>query len=148
MDVIGASTTWRWYGYDHAWTTIDGIEMKSVTGGGHSGGGIFISTEDLARFGLLFMNNGVWKEENVISKAWIKNAVSPSVPNVNYGYMWWLNRKGKRHWEGLSEGLFYAAGFGGNFVVVDQENNLVIVTRWLEPQKIGDFLQLLYGAMN
>ncbi|MEM1339373.1 MAG: serine hydrolase [Bacteroidota bacterium] len=148
MDVIGASTTWRWYGYDHAWTTIDGIEMKSVTGGGHSGGGIFISTEDLARFGLLFMNNGVWKEENVISKAWIKNAVSPSVPNVNYGYMWWLNRKGKRHWEGLSERLFYAAGFGGNFVVVDQENNLVIVTRWLEPQKIGDFLQLLYGAMN
>jgi len=58
MDKIGASTTWRWYGYEHAWTTVDGLKMKSVTGGGHSGAGIFISTEDMARFGLLFMNVG------------------------------------------------------------------------------------------
>ncbi len=58
MDPIGASTTWRWHGYENAWTEIDGIQMKSVTGGGHSGGGIFISAEDMARFGLLFLNNG------------------------------------------------------------------------------------------
>ena len=61
MDKIGASTTWRWFGYKHAWTVIDGVSMKSVTGGGHSGAGIFISAEDMARFGLLFMNDGVWK---------------------------------------------------------------------------------------
>jgi CubicO group peptidase (beta-lactamase class C family) len=61
MDPIGASTTWRWFGYDHAWVNIDGLQMKSVTGGGHSGGGLFISTLDHARFGLLFMNNGNWK---------------------------------------------------------------------------------------
>ena len=54
MDKIDASSTWRWFGYKNAWTTIDGIQMKSVTGGGHSGGGIFISAEDMARFGLLF----------------------------------------------------------------------------------------------
>lgn len=39
MDNIGASSTWRWFGYDNAWTTIDGFQMNSVTGGGHSGGG-------------------------------------------------------------------------------------------------------------
>ncbi|MBT8245675.1 MAG: serine hydrolase [Winogradskyella sp.] len=55
MDKIGASTTWRWFGYDNAWTIIDGLKMKSVTGGGHSGAGIFISAEDMARFGLLFL---------------------------------------------------------------------------------------------
>ena len=60
MDAIGASTTWRWHGYDHAWTEIDGINMKSVTGGGHSGGGLFLNTKDMARFGLLFLNNGKW----------------------------------------------------------------------------------------
>lgn len=147
MDKIDASTTWRWYGYDHAWATIDGLKMQSVTGGGHSGAGMFISTEDMARFGLLFMNNGEWNGERLLSKEWIKMAVTPSKPNVNYGYMWWLNQKeGNRHWEGVPEHVFYAAGFGGNFIIVDQQIGLVAVTRWLEPSKIGEFVKKLYQA--
>lgn len=148
MDKIGASTTWRWYGYDHAWTEIDGVKMKSVTGGGHSGAGIFISAEDMARFGLLFLNDGKWKNETIISKKWIEKAISPSKPNVNYGYMWWLNKKGNRHWEGLSENIYYAAGFGGNFIVIDKENDMVVVTRWLEPSKIGAFMSKLNATLN
>ncbi|MCR9265395.1 MAG: beta-lactamase family protein [Flavobacteriaceae bacterium] len=146
MDKIGATTTWRWYGYDHAWTEIDGLQMKSVTGGGHSGAGLFISTEDMARFGMVFLNQGKWDQEQLISQEWIKKATQPSVPNVNYGYMWWLNQKGSRHWEGVPEHLFYAAGFGGNFIVVDQKNGLLMVTRWLEPSKIGDFVKQVYEA--
>ena len=148
MDKIGASTTWRWYGYKNAWTEIDGMQMKSVTGGGHSGAGIFISAEDMARFGLLFLNEGKWKSEQLISPEWIREAISPSEPNVNYGYMWWLNKNGDRHWEGLSEDLYYAAGFGGNFIVIDKENDLVIVTRWLEPSKIGEFMTLVNNAIT
>ncbi|MEM0931654.1 MAG: serine hydrolase [Bacteroidota bacterium] len=149
MDAIGASTSWRWFGYDHAWTTIDGLKMKSVTGGGHSGAGLFISTEDMARFGLLFQNNGVWNGKRLLSESWIKKATTPSVPNVNYGYMWWLNQKeGNRYWEGVPEHVFYAAGFGGNFIVVDQEKDLVIVTRWLEPNKIGEFVKQVYSALQ
>lgn len=140
MDKIGASTTWRWHGYDQAWTEIDGLRMKSVTGGGHSGAGLFINTQDMARFGLLFLNAGNWDNNQIISESWIEKAISPSKPNVNYGYMWWLNKKGDRHWEGLSESIYYAAGFGGNFIVIDKENDLVIVTRWLEPNKIGEFM--------
>lgn len=147
MDKIGASTTWRWFGYDKAWTEVDGVQMKSVTGGGHSGAGLFINTEDMARFGLLFLNNGKWKTERLLSEKWIKEAITPSEPNVNYGYMWWLNRKGNRHWKGLSENIYYAAGFGGNFIVVDKENDLVVVTRWLEPNKIGDFMALVNKAL-
>ena len=148
MDKIGASTTWRWHGYEHAWTEIDGLQMKSVTGGGHSGAGIFISTEDMARFGLLFLNNGKWIDQQIISEAWIQKAIEPSTPNVNYGYMWWLNKKGNRHWEGLSENMYYAAGFGGNFIVVDQKNDLVVVTRWLEPNKIEEFMTKLNASLN
>ena len=148
MDKIGASTTWRWHGYEHAWTEIDGINMKSVTGGGHSGAGMFINTEDMARFGLLFLNNGKWKNEQIVSKKWIKKAIEPSKPNSNYGYMWWLNKKGNRHWEGLPDNIFYAAGFGGNFIVVDQNNDLVIVTRWLEPSKISAFMTKVYAALE
>ena len=146
MDKIGASTTWRWFGYDNAWTEVDGIDVKSVTGGGHSGGGIFINTEDMARFGLLFLNNGKWNDEQLISQKWIKKATTPSIPNPNYGYLWWLNTKGDRQLKGWSEDLYYAAGFGGNFIVIDQEHDLVVVTRWLEPNKIEDFMTRLLEA--
>lgn len=147
MDKIGASTTWRWHGYENAWTEIDGIQMKSVTGGGHSGAGLFINAEDMARFGLLFLNDGKWRSQQLISADWIQEAIAPSVPNVNYGYMWWLNKKGNRHWEGLSENIYYAAGFGGNFIIIDKANDLVVVTRWLEPKMIGEFMKKLTAAL-
>jgi CubicO group peptidase (beta-lactamase class C family) len=46
-----------------------------------------------------------------------------------YGYMWWLNT-GKRPLPSAPESVFYAAGFGGNYIVVDSEHDLVIVVRW------------------
>ena len=148
MDPIGASTTWRWYGYEHAWVTVDGMQMKSVTGGGHSGGGVFISTLDQARFGLLFLRDGKWKDEKLISESWIKAATTPSQANQSYGFMWWLNQ-GDRAWDGVDDpNIFYAAGFGGNFVVIDKKNDLLIVTRWLEPSKIGEFVEKVRKAVN
>ena len=147
MDKIGASTTWRWHGYKDAWTEIDGLQMKSVTGGGHSGAGIFISAEDMARFGLLFLNDGLWNKERLLSSQWIEEAITPSTPNVNYGFMWWLNKKGPRHMEGVGEEVFYAAGFGGNFIMVDRKNDLVVVTRWLEPSKVGAFMKLVQKSL-
>jgi CubicO group peptidase (beta-lactamase class C family) len=147
MDPIGASTTWRWYGYDHAWVTIDGKKMQSVTGGGHSGAGIFVNTFDQARFGLLFERDGRWNEQQLISKSWIKAALTPSPAYESYGYMWWLN-KGPRKWEQVDdESLFYAAGFGGNFIVIDREHDVVIVTRWLEPSQIGEFVKRVRSAL-
>ncbi|MFT4736029.1 MAG: CubicO group peptidase (beta-lactamase class C family) [Cyclobacteriaceae bacterium] len=146
MDPIDASTTWRWFGYKDAWVTVDGMQMKSVTGGGHSGAGIFINSYDHARFGLLFLNNGKWKDQQIISEEWISKARTPSEAMESYGYMWWLN-KGPRKWEQVEdESIFYAAGFGGNFIVVDQSNDLVIVTRWLEPSQIGEFVAKVLAA--
>ncbi len=147
MDPIGASTTWRWYGYENSWVTIDGVKMQSVSGGGHSGGGIFINTLDHARFGLLFLNNGNWNGKQLLSKTWIEEAVKSSQANTNYGYMWWLNQKGPRHWKGLPEHIYYAAGFGGNFIVVDKKQNIVVVTRWLESNQIDEFMTKVYAAL-
>ncbi|MEL7148205.1 MAG: serine hydrolase [Bacteroidota bacterium] len=147
MDKIDASTTWRWFGYDHAWLNVDGQKVQSVTGGGHSGGGIFINTLDHARFGLLFLNNGNWKGEQVISSDWISKATQSSAANERYGYMWWLN-KGDNVWKGFSQDVYYAAGFGGNFIVVDQEHDLVVVTRWLEPSKLQEFMEILGASIK
>ncbi len=147
MDPIGASASWRWYGPDSAWVNIDGLKMQSVTGGGHSGGGMFINTLDMARFGLLFEHNGNWNGEQLLKESLIKEAMQPSKPNSRYGYMWWLNTAGESQWKGVSEKVFYAAGFGGNFIIVDQEKDLVIVTRWLEPSQIGTFISKVYNAL-
>lgn len=148
MDPIGATTTWRWYGYTNSWVELDGNRIQSVSGGGHSGGGLFINTEDHARFGLLFLNEGNWNGTQLLSKSWIKNAITPSPAQVNYGYMWWLNKKGTpRYWEGVPENVYYAAGFGGNFIVIIPDEDMVLVTRWLEPSQIGKFVKFVLDAL-
>lgn len=148
MDPIGASSTWRWYGYNTSWVDVDGLKMQSVSGGGHSGGGLFINTLDHARFGLLFLRDGQWNGQQVISKDWVEQVQKSSKANASYGYMWWLNR-GDRKWEGIDdESIYYAAGFGGNFIVIDKKNDLLIVTRWLEPNKIGEMVKLVHGALK
>ncbi|MDH5380765.1 MAG: beta-lactamase family protein [Cyclobacteriaceae bacterium] len=146
MDKIGASDTWRWFGYESSWVTVDGYKMQSVSGGGHSGGGIFINTMDHARFGLLFLRNGKWNNEQIVSTEWIKMMRNPSKTNDSYGYLWWLNQ-GARKWEGVGETVYYAAGFGGNFIIIDEKNDLLVVTRWLEPSKVGEFMKLVTQAM-
>ena len=145
MDPIGASTTWRWHGYDHSWTLVDGIKMQSVSGGGHSGGGIFINTLDHARFGLLFLNNGKWNDQQLISEDWVKAVQQPSQANESYGYMWWLNR-GERTNPDAPSDIYYASGFGGNYIFVDQEHDVVIVTRWLNPPAREEFLSRIMKA--
>ncbi len=86
---------------------------------------------------------GKWDGEQLLSSQSIAKALESSEVNPSYGYMWWLNR-GNRKWENVPDHVFYAAGFGGNFIVVDREKNLVVVTRWLEPSKIEEFMNLLY----
>lgn len=148
MDPIGASPSWRWYGYEHSWVTLDGSKMQSVSGGGHSGGGLFINTEDHARFGLLFLNKGNWNGKQLLSENWIQEAIQSSPAQVNYGYMWWLNKKGtNRYWEGVPENVYYAAGFGGNFIVIVPDENIVVVTRWLEPSQMGAFMKKVMDVL-
>lgn len=146
MDPIGASTTWRWNGYENSWVTIDGLSVQSVSGGGHSGGGMFINTWDQARFGYLFLRKGMWKDKQIISRDWIETLQKPSPANPSYGFMWWLN-KGTRKMDKVPESVYYAAGFGGNYIVIDEKNDLLIVTRWLQPDKLGEFLAKVYQSL-
>lgn len=146
MDPIGASTTWRWFGYDNSFENMDGLMMQSVSGGGHHGGGIFINTLDHARFGLLFLRNGKWKNQQILSEKWINEVQQPSFANKNYGYMWWLNTD--QNWKGISSKVYYAAGFGGNYIVIDKEHDLVVVFRWIDDSKIAEALRLIIKSIE
>ncbi|MDQ3205782.1 MAG: serine hydrolase [Pseudomonadota bacterium] len=129
MDPIGASPTWRWHGYDNSWIDLDGLRMQSVSGGGHFGGGMVISTLDHARFGLLVERDGVWGGQRLIPEGWLERATRPSPVKPDYGSLWWLNT-GRTAIPAAPESAFWAAGFGGNYVYVDREHDLVIVLRW------------------
>ena len=144
MDPIGASTTWRWYGYDNSFVNIDGLMMQSVSGGGHHGGGMFISALDQARFGLLFLRKGKWKNRQLISEKWVNAVHQPSAANKDYGYMWWMNTSG--NWKEVSTQLYYAVGAGGNYIVVDSEHDLVVVARWAD--KMGDLMSLIEQSIK
>jgi CubicO group peptidase (beta-lactamase class C family) len=146
MDPIDASTTWRWFGYDNSFVNIDGVMMQSVSGGGHHGGGMFISSLDQARFGLLFLRKGKWKNKQLISENWVEAAHQPSTANKDYGYMWWMNTTKK--WKDVSSEIYFASGAGGNYIVVDNEHDLVVVVRWIDESKMGDFMNLVEQSIT
>ena len=146
MDPIGASTTWRWHGYENSFVNIDGVMTQSVSGGGHHGGGLFINTLDQARFGLLFSRKGKWKNKQLISKEWVSQVNQPSAANKSYGFMWWTNHAGRLG--NVSKNIYTADGFGGNFIVIDDEHDLVIAVRWLEPSKIGELVKLVINSIE
>jgi CubicO group peptidase (beta-lactamase class C family) len=146
MDPIGASSTWRWYGYDNSFVNVDGIMTQSVSGGGHFGGGLFINTLDHARFGLLFLRKGKWENQQIISGEWVNAVHQPSAANKSYGLMWWTNEENDL--KDVSKKVYYADGFGGNYIVIDNEHDLVIVVRWLDSGKLGELVKLIISSVQ
>jgi CubicO group peptidase (beta-lactamase class C family) len=131
MDPIGASDTWRWHGYRNSRVDLDGRLVESVPGGAHWGGGIFISSEDHARVGLLLARGGIWAGRALVSRAWLERMTTPCALNPSYAYLVWLNT-GRRLYPAAPETSFAAQGAGGNHVFVDPDADLVVVTRWAE----------------
>ena len=132
MDVIGASTTWRWTGYRNSWIVLDGQAVQSVSGGGHWGGGMFINAFDMARFGLLTLNKGNWNGRQLISENWIKQATTPTTPQPTYGYMNYFLNTDHKLLPSAPVSSYSHIGNGTNVVYVDPEHELVMVLRWID----------------
>lgn len=148
MDEIGASQTWRWFGYENSFVVLDGQIIQSVSGGGHWGGGMFISARDMARFGLLTARNGKWRDKTIMSEAFIKQAKTPTVPQPTYGFMNWFLNTDKKFYPNAPASAFVHVGNGTNIVYVDTENDLVIVLRWIEDGKINEFMGKIYESLK
>lgn len=147
MDPIGASSDWEWQGYETSFVEIDGQRMQSVPGGGHWGGGLFIGARDHARFGLLMARGGDWGGRSLIPADWIKQMVAPSPTLANYGFLWWLNR-GAAARPAIPASAYWALGAGTNVILVDAENDLVAVLRWIDGAAYDGFLAALYCALR
>ncbi|HEX9894216.1 MAG TPA: serine hydrolase [Gemmatimonadales bacterium] len=145
MNPIGASDTWRWYGYYNSYTEQDGKVVQSVSGGTHWGGGFWASTRDHARFGLLLSRRGTWGDRQLLSEKWIALATTPTPIRPAYGYLWWLNTDRQRY-PNASARSFFALGAGGNMIWIDPALDLVVVVRWLDPSQTNQFIGKVVAA--
>jgi CubicO group peptidase (beta-lactamase class C family) len=149
MEPIGASSTWRWHGYDNSWIDLDGRKVQSMTGGGHWGGGLFISGRDMARFGYLFLRNGRWKDRQLVSQKWIDMARSPGPANSGYGYMnWFLNSAPKPAFPNAPPTAVTFQGNGSNIIYIDWQNDLVVVVRWIQQSAFNQFIGGVLSALR
>jgi len=146
MEPIGASPTWRWHGYETSWIELDGRQVQSVSGGGHWGGGMFISAMDMARFGYLTLRQGQWGGRQVLSRAWVAMAETPGPANPGYGFMnFFLNTTGEAI-PGAPRTAYTHRGAGNNIIYVDRENDLVIVMRWVRANAINPFISQVLAS--
>ncbi|MGB1249131.1 MAG: serine hydrolase domain-containing protein [Candidatus Promineifilaceae bacterium] len=88
-----------------------------------SGEGLFLRSRDMIKFGQLFLNEGVWEGERLLSADYIRestvNQLGDAKANGEYGYLWWLG-------DVNGSAAHIATGYGGQFLTVVPDLDLVI----------------------
>jgi CubicO group peptidase (beta-lactamase class C family) len=148
MDPIGASNTWRWYGYENSWVNVDGQMIQSVSGGGHWGGGMWISARDMARFGLLTLRKGRWQDRQVIPEEWIRLALTPTPAEPGYGFMNWFLNGDRKLLPSAPESSFCHRGAGANVICAIPDYDLVVVARWIRADRVDGLVQRILAAVR
>jgi CubicO group peptidase (beta-lactamase class C family) len=139
MDPIGASNTWRWFGYENSWVVLDGNVVQSVSGGGHWGGGMFL-------IGYLTLRHGKWKNRQLISDQWVDWALTPTPVQPTYGFMNWFLNTNRRLLPNAPASAFVHIGNGTNMIFVDPEHDLVAVARWIDGGAMDGFVKRLLAS--
>lgn len=99
---------------------------------------VYTNARDLARFGLLYLNNGAWNGERLLSPAWIDFVRTPAPSTAatghEYGGQWWLVPDDRHD---VPKDAYATAGNRGQYVIVVPSHQLVIVRRGLDYGKQG-----------
>jgi len=86
-------------------------------------GGLFLNGSDLAKLGQLYLDGGRWKQQRIVSEAWVHQSVTPAIAagdGFSYGFKWWLYEQPEHRgmvWLGL--------GFGGQELMVFPGSGLI-----------------------
>lgn len=93
---------------------------------------IAMSARDFARFGLLFLHHGRWRDRQIVPADWVAASTRSysNTPTGGYGYMWWTNipASGLRNSAPGLEPMFWADGHLGQYAIVVPSLDLVVVT--------------------
>ncbi len=88
---------------------------------------VVLTPRDMAKFGLLYLNNGLWQGKQLVPAGWVAESTAKHsvVEGVDYGYLWWLKYLDAGN---VRYHSFAAQGNGGQKIYVFRDLNLVIVT--------------------
>jgi CubicO group peptidase (beta-lactamase class C family) len=116
------------YAREHLFAPIGITDVhwkRTPTGHPDTEGGLYLSAEDLARIGYLYLRDGEWNGRPVLPAGWVKRAtarhVTAATQGWDYGYQWWITAR-----NGID--VWAARGFGGQLLVVIPSRDIVAVT--------------------
>ncbi|HVF94075.1 MAG TPA: serine hydrolase [Sphingomonas sp.] len=98
----------------------------------------FATPRDFARFGLLYLRDGVWEGNRLLPHGWVDHARTPTpqqdaVGANRYGAHWWLDY--------AAPGSFSANGYAGQFIILVPDRDLILVRNGDTPEAGKDILQ-------
>jgi len=79
------------------------------------------NARDFARFGKLYLQNGIWNGQQILSSEFVQKSIEPRfADSTQYGYGWWLENY-------KNQAVYYMRGHLGQFVIVLPESDIIIV---------------------
>ncbi|MBL7762007.1 MAG: serine hydrolase, partial [Chitinophagaceae bacterium] len=115
----------------------------------------FGTARDYARFGLLYLNDGVWNGERILPEGWVKQTTTPAVANneKEYGFQFWLNgisaENPQQHiYPNVHADMFYADGYNGQRIYIIPSRQLVVVRLGLHKFDENKFLEAVLDAVE
>lgn len=117
-----------------------------------------LSTRDMARFGLLFLRQGRWRDQQLIPREWVRESTYNHSPATRrdrgYGYMWGIAQRGRIFNTSVPGTPFAAKGHGGQVILVIPRLNLVVAQKVefrktgkkVSSKKFGTLLKLILAA--
>lgn len=123
-------------------TTMEVDESGTYIGSSYCYG----TARDWGRFGLLYLNDGVWNGERLLPEGWVDYSRKPISEKVGiYGAHFWTNRGGA-YFENTPEDLYFASGYEGQKVIILPSHDVVIVRLGLS--KSIDWTGLINGVIG
>jgi CubicO group peptidase (beta-lactamase class C family) len=132
------------YAEEHLFSPLDvqaGEWGRDAEGHNNGCGDLHLTARDAAKFGLLYLDDGVYRGQQIVPADWVHDSLQTYSVNeafvkkvgrfrdIGYGYQWWSARAGKHH-------VNFAWGHGGQLIVLVDELDMVVVTTsypfWLE----------------
>ena len=92
------------------------------------------------------LRGGSWNGRQLLSERWLRDLATPSGPNPNYGFLWWLNT-GRKLVPSAPESSVFALGGGQNVIWVDDTHDLVLVVRWLQREHLDGMVARVLASL-
>jgi CubicO group peptidase (beta-lactamase class C family) len=107
----------------------------------------YVSARDWIRFGLLYLNDGVWQGERILPEGWTEFVSTPAPADAkkNYGGMFWLNLPPRM--DRVPKDTYWSAGFMGQVTMVIPSRDMVVVRMGPSPGDVYPYLNEVIGRI-